>query len=51
MCKEKQAVIKDGVMDREMEKNFKLGAKEEKRDHFRFYMDGLVLEARDKFEE
>jgi hypothetical protein len=28
-----------------------LGAKEEKRDHFRFYIDGLVLGARDKVED
>jgi REP element-mobilizing transposase RayT len=49
--KERQATIKESVMDREMERNFDLGAKEEKRDHFRFYIDGLVLGARDKVED
>jgi len=45
---EKGAAIKDAVLDGEMKMNFDLGTTGEKRDHFRFYVDGLVIGAKEK---
>jgi len=49
--KAKDAVIDAPVVDGEMKKNFNLGCKGEKRDHFRFYVDGLVIGAKEKVME
>ena len=48
--KEGDAVWPKAVIDSEMERNFKLGAKDEAREHFRFYVDSLVIGLRDKVE-
>ena len=48
--KEGDAVLPDAVLDAEMQLNFNLGAKDEAREHFRFYVDGLVIGLRDKVE-
>jgi putative transposase len=45
---EKGGAIRDSVIDGEMKKNFDLGSHGEKRDHFRFYVDGLVLGTKEK---
>jgi len=49
--KEKDAVITSAVIDGEMARNFDLGSSGEGREHFRFYVDGLVLGAKEKVEE
>jgi len=49
--KENDAVMATPVIDGEMLKNFNLGTSGEKRDHFRFYVDGLVVGAKDKVQE
>ncbi len=46
--KDKDAVIKEATVDGEMLKHFDLGTGDEKRDHFRFYVDGLVIGAKEK---
>ena len=48
--KEGDAVLPEAVLDAEMERNFNIGAKDEAREHFRFYVDGLVIDLRDKVE-
>jgi len=48
---EKGFVISDVVIDGEMKKNFDLGSKGEQREHFRFYVDGLVVGAKEKVME
>jgi putative transposase len=49
--KSKDAVIEVEVIDGEMKKNFDLGTRGENREHFRFYIDGLVIGAREKVME
>ena len=48
--KEGDAVLPEAIIEGEMERNFKIGAKDEAREHFRFYVDGLVIGLRDKVE-
>jgi len=51
--KENQAVIPETLIDQELAKNFKLGRPKdgEGREHFRFYVDGLVIGAKNKVEQ
>ena len=49
--KSKDTVIETALIDGEMKKNFDLGSVGEKREHFRFYVDGLVIGAREKVME
>jgi REP element-mobilizing transposase RayT len=46
--KENTAEICAKAMDREMAQNFDLSYSNEKRDHFRFYVDGLVVGSKEK---
>ncbi len=46
--KDKDTVIKEAPIDGEMLKHFGLGIGDEKRDHFRFYVEGLVIGAKEK---
>ena len=48
--KEGDAVLPEAIIEGEMERNFKIGAKDAAREHFRFYVDGLVIGLRDKVE-
>ena len=48
--KEGDAVLPEAIIDAEMQCNFKLGAKDEAREHCRFYVDGLMIGLRDKVE-
>jgi putative transposase len=48
--KEGDAVLPEAIIEGEMERHFKIGAKDEAREHFRFYVDGLVIGLRDKVE-
>ena len=48
--KESDAVLPEAIIDAEMKRNFNLGAKDEAREHFRFYVDGFVIGLRDKVE-
>ncbi len=45
--KDKDVVMKEATVDGEMLKHFVLGTGDEKRDHFRFYVDGLVVGAKE----
>lgn len=46
--KENTAEICTKVFDQELARNFNLSYSEEKRDHFRFYVDGLVVGSKEK---
>lgn len=46
--KEKTGEICAKVFDEELAHNFELGSSNEKNDHLRFYVDGLVIGAKDK---
>lgn len=49
--KENTGEISSKVFDAELAQNFQLGVSDEKRDHFRFYVDGLVIGAKEKVVE
>lgn len=49
--KEGTIEIKEVVFDLEMKQNFNLSLREESKDHFRFYVDGLVIGAEDKVQD